>query len=104
MIFIAYWELNPDFDPSELVEMSQELMSKKLYPPEGIKQIAFYISTSDYWGISVEEAESEEALAKGANIWRLIKPGYIKLMKTTPAIDVTKMIPIMMKLKKQVKG
>ena len=104
MIFIAYWELNPDFDPSELAEMAQELISKKLYPPEGIKQIAFYMSTSDYWGITVDEAESEEALAKSANMWRIIKPGYIKFMKTAPAMDVTKMIPTMMKLKKQLKG
>ena len=68
MIFITYWELNPDFDPSEMAEITQELMSKKLFPPEGIKQIAFYISTSDYWGITVDEAESEEALARSANM------------------------------------
>ncbi|GAG61262.1 unnamed protein product [marine sediment metagenome] len=43
MIFITYWEINPDFDPAELAEIAQELMSKKIYPAEGIKQIAFYI-------------------------------------------------------------
>jgi len=101
MLFISYWELNPDFDPSELAEIAQKLMSKKLYPVEGVKQLAFYISTSDFWGISVEEAENEEQMAKGSNIWRLAKPGYIKLMKTTPAMEVIQMVPLLMKLKKQ---
>ena len=101
MLFISYWELNSDFDPSELAEIAQKLMSKKLYPAEGIKQLGFYISTSDFWGISIEEAENEEQLAKGSNIWRLAKPGYIKLMKTSPGMEVIKMVPLLMKLKKQ---
>ena len=101
MLFISYWELNPDFDPSELAEIAQKLMSKKLYPVEGVKQLGFYISTSDYWGISIEEAENEEQLVKGSNIWRLAKPGYIKLMKTSPGIEVIKIVPLLMKLKKQ---
>ncbi len=104
MLFISYWELNPDFDPSELAELAQKLISKKLFPVEGTKQIGFYISTSDYWGITIEEADSEEQMAQGSNIWRLVKPGYIKVMKTTPAMDATKMIPLVMKMKKQLEG
>jgi hypothetical protein len=101
MLFITYWELNPDFDPSELAEIAQKLMSKKLYPVEGVNQIGFYISTSDYWGITIEEAENEEQMVKGSMIWRLAKPGYIKVMRTTPAVDATKMIQMVIKLKKQ---
>jgi hypothetical protein len=103
MLFITYWELNPDFDPSELAEIAENLMSKKLYPVEGVKQIGFYISTSDYWGITIEEADTAEQLAKGSNLWRLAKPGYIKVMKTTPAMEATKMIMTTIKLKKQMK-
>ena len=101
MLFISYWELNPDFDPSELAEIAQKLMSNKLYPAEGVKQIGFYMSTSDFWGITIEEAENEEQMAKGSMIWRLAKPGYIKVMKTTPAMEATKIIPLVMKLKKE---
>ena len=101
MLFISYWELNPDFDPSELADIAQNLMSKKLYPVEGTKQLGFYISTSDFWGISIDESENEEQLAKNSNIWRLAKPGYIKIMKTTPAMEVIQMVPLLMKLKKQ---
>ena len=42
-----------------------------------------------------------EQMAKGSNIWRLAKPGYIKLMRTTPAMEVIQMVPLLMKLKKQ---
>lgn len=101
VLFISYWELNPDFDPSELAEIAQKLMSKKLFPAEGVKQIGFYMSTSDMWGITIEEAENEEQMTRDSMIWRLAKPGYIKIMKTTPAIDATKMIPLIMKMKKQ---
>jgi len=101
MLFITYWELNPDFDPADLADIAQKLMSKKMYPVEGVNQIGFYISTSDMWGITIEEAENEEQLARGSMIWRLAKPGYITLMKTTPAMDATKMIPLVMKMKKQ---
>ena len=104
MLFLTYWELNPDFDPSELAEIAQRLMSKKLYPVEGVKQIGFYVSTSDYWGITIEEAENEEQMAKGSMMWRLAKPGYIKVMKTTPAMDATKIIPLVIKLKKEIEG
>ena len=104
MIFISYWELNPDFDPGELSEIAQELISKKAFPAEGVKQLAFYMSTSDYWGIGIDEADSEEALARNVNMWRISKPGFIKFIKSTPAMEVVKILPVLVKLKKQIKG
>jgi len=104
MLFISYWELNPDFDPSELAEIAQKMMSKKLYPVEGVKQLGFYVSATDFWGISIDEAENVEQMAKGTNLWRLAKPGYIRLVKTTPAMEVIQMLPLLMKLKKQLES
>ncbi len=104
MIFISYWELNPDFDPADMANIAQELISKKIYPPEGVKEIAFYVSTSDNWGISIDEADSEEALARNTAMWRIAKPGIMKFIKTTPAMEVVKILPILVKLKKQIKG
>ncbi|MFW9941905.1 MAG: DUF3303 domain-containing protein [Candidatus Thorarchaeota archaeon] len=104
MLFISYWELNPDFDPSEMAEIAQMLMSKKLYPAEGVNDIAFHVSTNDYWGISISEADSEEAMARSTNMWRIAKPGFVKLVKTTLAMEVAKILPILVKLKKEVKG
>ena len=104
MMFITYWEINPDFDPAELAEIGQELISKKIYPAEGVTSHAFYISTSDYWGIGIDEADSEEALTRNVNMWRIAKPGFIKSIKSTPATEVVKALPVLVKLKKQIKG
>ena len=104
MIFISYWELNPDFDISEMVEIASDLISKKLYPAQGVKQIGFYASVSDHWGITIEEADSEEALMINTQMWRIAKPGYIKSIKSTPALEVVKILPMLMKLKKDIRG
>jgi len=103
-MFITYWEINPNFDPAELAEIAQELISKKVYPAEGVTEHAFYISTSDYWGIGIDEADSEEALARNVNMWRIAKPGFIKSIKSTPAMEVVKILPVLVKLKKKIKG
>lgn len=104
MLFISYWELNPEFDPSEMAEIAQMLMSKKLYPAEGVNDIAFHVSTNDYWGISISESDSEEAMARSTNMWRIAKPGFVKFIKTTPAMEVAKVLPVLVKLKKEIKG
>ena len=104
MLFISYWELNPDLDPTAIAELTQMLMSKKLYPVEGVNDIAFHVSTNDYWGISISESDSEEAMARSTNMWRIAKPGIIKFVKTTPAMEVAKILPVLMKLKKEVQG
>ncbi len=103
MIFISYWELNPDFDPSELAGVAQTLISKKLWPVEGMKIIGWYISTSDFWGITIVDAENEEQMVKMAGMWRISKPGIFKLMKTTSALEIANTIPIIMKLAKEIK-
>ena len=104
MIFIAYWELNNDFDPSELAGVAQTLISKKLWPVEGMKEIAWYVSTSDNWGITIVEAETEEQIVEMTGMWRIAKPGIFKLVKTTPAMEIVKIVPALMKLAKKIKG
>jgi hypothetical protein len=104
MLFIAYWEMNPDLDPTAIAEIAQMLMSKKLYPVEGVKELGFYVSTSDYWGISISECDSEEAMTRSTNLWRIAKPGIITSVKTTPAMEVARILPVLMKLKKEVQS
>ena len=104
MLFIAYWEINPDYDPSDLAEIAADLIGKKLYPTKGIKEIGFYMSVSDHWGITIEEADSEDDLIRNTQMWRIAKPGMIKFIKSTPAVEVAKMLPVVMKLKKDMKG
>ena len=102
MRFISYFELNPDEDPGVLAEIGQKLISKKLYPAEGIKQIAWYL-TAGYWGISIFETDSTEAIANNINMWRISKPGIFKMVKIEPALETRELIPIGMKLAKKLK-
>ena len=101
MLFITYWELNPDFKPSELADLAQKILSKKLYPVEGTKEIGWYVSTGDYWGITISEADTEEQMVQGTQVWRLAKPGIFKFIKTSPAIEIAKVVPMLLKLAKQ---
>lgn len=103
MIFITYWELNPDFDPSELAEIAQKIINKKLWPVEGTKEIAWYVSNSDFWGVLILEADNEEQITEVFAMWRMTKPGIFKFMKTTPASQVVKRLPPLMKLAKKLK-
>ena len=100
MLFLTYWELNQKFDPSELAEITQKILSKGLYPTEGVKQIGWYVSTGGFWGVTIAEADNEEQLVKDTNVWRLVKPGIFKFIKTSPAMEIAKVVPILMKLKK----
>ncbi|MFX0029641.1 MAG: DUF3303 domain-containing protein [Candidatus Hermodarchaeota archaeon] len=102
MLFLTYWELNTDFDPSDLAELTQQILSKKLYPTEGVKQIGWYVSTGGFWGVTIAEADSEEQLIKDTNVWRMLKPGIFKFIKTSPAMEIAKVLPILMKLKKAI--
>ena len=74
MKFIAYFELNPEFDPSELAEIGIDLMKRKLYPAEGYNSIAGHMVVG-MWGISIAEADSVEAIMNNVNAWRIAKLG-----------------------------
>jgi len=103
VLFLSYWELNPDFDPSKLGDLAAMLLKKKLYPAEGINQIAWYVSATDYWGLSISEADTAEQMVRDTQMWRIAMPGLFKTIKTTPGIDIIKLLPILAKLAKEVK-
>lgn len=81
-----YLELNPEFVISELVEFGKKLLSKKLYPAPGIKQLAWYLSAR-YWGISVSKAETAEDITNNINLWRFAEPSIFKFIKVESALE-----------------
>ncbi|KKK69256.1 hypothetical protein LCGC14_2935870 [marine sediment metagenome] len=101
MLFITYWELNPQMDPSALADAAQIILNKKLYPTEGVTQHTWLISADGYWGITVSEAETVEQLAKDVAVWKVAHPGLFTAFKSSPAMEPGKMIPLIMKIKKQ---
>ena len=97
MLFMTYWELNPNYSPAEFADIAQTLVSKKIFA-EGPKQICSYVSTAGTWGVTIEEAENEKQLVISANQWKIIKPGIFKHFETTNAIETTKILPLLMRL------
>lgn len=102
MIVCMFWELSESFDPTELSDLAQTMISKGLYPAEGVKDIAWYVTT-DYWGISISEVEDEKAIMNEINMWRIAKPGIFKSVRTAIGMKVQDVLPLLMKLKKKIK-
>lgn len=102
MLFISYFELNENFDPSELADIGLELINKKLYPAEGVEQVGWYLSTSDYWGITISKSDSEQAMLRSTNMWRIVKPGIFKSIKTSLAMETMDLIPSLIELKGEI--
>ncbi|NVM54243.1 MAG: hypothetical protein HWN66_11125 [Candidatus Helarchaeota archaeon] len=103
MLFITYYELNPDFDPAELTEVAMNIIKKGMLNPEGTKDLGNYLSP-DYWGIAIAEIDNEEAAIISANTWRLAKPGIFKVLKSAVAKKMEEILPIIVSLKKKFKG
>ena len=102
MLFLTYYELNENLDPTLIGELVQKFMSKKLFPTEGVKIITWLL-TPENWGIVISEDDSEEAMFKDVNMWRIAMPGIFKSFKSAVAMEATKVIPLLLKLSKDIK-
>jgi len=51
-----------------LAEIGQKMISKKLYPAPGVKQLAWYL-TPGVRGITVTKAETVEDISNKINLW-----------------------------------
>jgi hypothetical protein len=101
---ITYYELNPDLDPSVIGNLAAKFVSKGMYPAKGVKNIAWYNTAADYWGIAIDEVENEEAFLNNVNQFRIALPGIFKVFKSSLVMDAKDVLPALAKLEKQVKG
>ena len=102
MLFLTYYELNENLDPTLIGELVQKFMSKKLFPTEGVKIITWLL-TPENWGIVISEDDSEEAMFKDVNMWRIALPGVFKTIKAAVAMEAAKVVPLLLKLSKDIK-
>lgn len=95
MLMMAYWELNPDKDIKEIAKLGAELARTGKHPVKGSKMIAWYVTPSaPVWGISIFEAESEEAVFNGLLLWTKAMPGIFSCFKVSPALPTEKVVPL----------
>ena len=87
MLFPTYWELNENISVEERLGVGQKLISSGMFPPEGVNIIRWDI-TPDGWGVTLLEADSEAAVSRGLNMWRVAGTGIFKCTKTSTARPV----------------
>ncbi len=100
MLFIAYWELNPDIDPVKIAKRVAEIVEKGLWPPKGAKVLGWYF-TPEHWGISIMEYENAETAMESFNTWRIALPGIFKYVRISPAMSTRETVSLLLKLEKK---
>jgi hypothetical protein len=99
MLFLSYWELNENLTPKDIVEVAAELMEKKLWPVEGTKMLGWYTTTDvPIWGFTIMEAKNVEQVLKGIAIWTNAKPGFFKVVKTSPGMTAEEAVRVIMEM------
>jgi hypothetical protein len=93
LLFVAYWELNPDKDIKEVAKLAADLTKTGKFPIKGTKMIGWY-DTPGGWGVTIWEADSEEAVFNGLLVWTKAMPGIFSCFKVSPALTAEKAIPL----------
>ena len=96
MLFVAYWEINPNLEPKKIAEAAAKVLEKEEFPVKGIKTIGWYI-TREYWGVTIFETENAEPMFKDSILWRKAVPGIFANIKVTPAMKTQDIIPLILK-------
>jgi hypothetical protein len=95
VLMMTYWELNPNKDIKEIAKVGAQLAQSGKWPPEGVKVLAWYITPSTpCWGVTIFEAENEEAAFNAQLLWTKAMPGFFTCHKTSPALPTEKVIPL----------
>ena len=103
MLFISYFELNENMPAAERSEIAQKIMGSGQFPPPGINIIR-WDSTSDLWGVIIFEAESAEDVIRTLGAWRSFGGGFFKSVKTSPAMPVQEIVPLVDEVARQYQG
>lgn len=97
LLFVAYWELNPDKDPKEIAKLAADLTKTGKFPVKGEKVIGWYMTASSpRWGVTIVEADSEETVFNGHLTWTKAMPGIFSCFKISPALPAEKAIPLIL--------
>ena len=102
MMFLCYWELNENIPVLDHLKVGKLLKEAGLFPPHGTEIIRFDI-TPDYWGVTTFTAESAEAAFAMIDLWRTAGTGFFKKVKISPAMPVSDVSALGVKLYKSVK-
>jgi len=95
LLFMAYWELNPNKDIKEVAKLAADLTKSGKFPLKGTKMIGWYNTPSiPNWGVTIYEADNEETVFNGLLVWTKAMPDMFSCFKVSPALTAEKSIPL----------
>jgi hypothetical protein len=78
---MVYWELNPEKD---IANLGAQLTQSGKFPTKGTKIIAWYITSSiPAWGVTIAEAENEQAAFNDLLVWTGELSGFFTCYKAS---------------------
>ena len=96
MKFVAYWELNENNTPEEILKGALKIQNLNIQWEAG--EITTWLVTVENWGITIFESTSAEEILNGFAQWRQAVPGCYKVVKCAPAVEVEEYAPKLMEL------
>jgi hypothetical protein len=89
--------LGADKDLKVAAKVAADLAQTGKFPPEGMKIIAFHATPSTpIWGITIYEADSEEAVFNSRLLWMKAMPGFFSFFRVSPALPIEKQISLIL--------
>jgi hypothetical protein len=88
-ISVTFWRLNPSVAAEDVAKLTMKLMEKKLYPPEGVKILGFYICPGGK-GVTISESETatSDAAFKNWLVWVQERRDLFECYEVMPAVSV----------------
>lgn len=84
MLFVTYWEIDPEKAPSEIVAAGRRLIESDAFPPGDVETVR-WDATVDGWGITIFEADAYEDVLRAHMAWQELSPGWFSELRTAPA-------------------
>ncbi len=95
MLYITYWELNPDKDVRELTRVLAKLQQEGKWPLPGTEILAFYVTPSiPMWGITIGRSSNEEDFYRSLLMLLNEVPGYFKSYRVSPVQEARDMMKL----------
>lgn len=88
-ISVTFWKLGPNVAPDEVAKLTMKLMEKKVYPPEGVKVLGFYVCPGGK-GVTITESQTATSESAFQNwlTWIQEKKDLFECYEVMPAVSV----------------
>jgi len=101
MLFVVYYEFNPNLDPADMLTAYQKIQEAEV-ELEKWETKGWYITPED-WGVALVETDSVDDMLKNIYQWKLALPGFFTKYNVAPVAEVEQTVPILAKMMRKFK-